>query len=452
MRLLVYISVVIVTFAANSAANPNHTAAASEVLAIHDVHVLTMEDEEIKRNYTVIVRDGRIDRMGPANDIEIPENAQMITGELYLMPGLAEMHGHIPGPDQHMDPEETLRMYLAQGITTVRGMLGQPLHLELREKADESSISSPRIITSGPGFSGQSVDSPEQGRQMVREQHDAGYDLLKFHPGLTLEEFEAITGKAHELDMEFSGHISFDVGLERSLDAGKGTIDHLDRYMEFIADAPEGREDPPVIYFGYDLTDHVVDERIREAARITREAGVWNVPTNTLLHNVLNPDLSVETMQEWPGMSFLPEEMVENWSEFVTDLREGEMYDPDRARRFLEIRDRITLALHEEGAGIMLGADAPQIFNPPGFSAHRELALYVDAGLSPFEALKTGTVNVARYLNEEGKSGKVAPGYRADLILLTENPLESIPFHDHLHTVISEGVPYSADALLESLR
>lgn len=108
-------------------------------------------------------------------------------------------------------------------------------------------------------------------------------------------------------------------------------------------------------------------------------------------------------------------------------------------------------ALHEAGAGLMLGADALQIFNPPGFAAHRELNLLIDAGLTTYEVLKTDTVNVADYLGETGSSGIIVPGARADLLLLTVNPLEIVPFQSKIEGVVSEGRYYDRDRLDEML-
>jgi imidazolonepropionase-like amidohydrolase len=94
--------------------------------------------------------------------------------------------------------------------------------------------------------------------------------------------------------------------------------------------------------------------------------------------------------------------------------------------RYLELRTKLILALHRAGVGFLLGSDAPQIWNVPGFSAHRELAYLVDAGLTPYQALESGTRNVARYFGTEARTGTVATGKRADLVLLDANPLESI--------------------------
>lgn len=424
----------------------------AQTVVFENVNLLTMEQVQIESGRTVIISDGIIEWVGAAGEADLPGDAEIVSGDYYLMPGLAEMHAHIPSARQGEEyMHDVLKMYLSQGITTIRGMLGEPAHLELREKAASGEIVSPRIFTSGPSFNGNSAPDPETAREMVRAQQEAGYDLLKLHPGLSRSTFDAIAEEAGKVGIRFAGHISYDVGLEPTLEAGQATIDHLDRYMEFLAGDAAEREDPNIIYFGYDLTPHTDDTLIEVAARKTYEAGVWNVPTNTLLENVFNPDNTVDEMQNWPGMKYMPENMVDGWKEYVNRIRSSEDYDSNQAEEFLEIRKKLTLALHKAGAGLLLGADAPQIFNPPGFAAHRELELLVDAGLTPFEALKTGTVNVAEYFGEDN-TGKIAPGYRADLILLSANPLESIPFRDRIEGVMIGGNLLDRAALDEMLR
>lgn len=427
----------------------------AQTLVIEDVNVLTMEQEQIQPNQTIIIENGMISWFGDAENADIPLNAETISGDLYVMPGLSEMHAHIPQPDQDQGEQamlDALTLYLANGITTIRGMLGHPAHLRLKEQAARGDIDSPRILTSGPSMNGGSVTTPGQGRELVRQQAEAGYDLIKLHPGLTVEQFDAIATEANELGIPFSGHISHEVGLIRTLNAGQGTIDHLDRYMEFLAGDPEDREDPPIIFFGYDLADDIDVSRIQLAARQTKAAGVWNVPTHTLIDNVFNPDLSVEMMSSWPGMDYVDKSTVEGWSGYVQNVRSGSAYDAEKARRFLNIRDSLLLALHKAGAGLMLGADAPQIFNPPGFSAHRELELIVNAGIPPLDALRQGTENVAEYLCENGESGVIKAGARADLILLRSNPLNSIPFHNNIEGVISSGRHFDRPTLSRMLQ
>ncbi len=420
----------------------------AQTIAFQDVSVLSMEDENIKSNQTVIITDGVINTVGASSDVRIPRRAQVIQGDFFLMPGLAEMHAHIPPIRQGEEyQKDVLAMYMMQGVTTIRGMLGEASHLELREKTATGKIPGPRILTSGPSFNSNSISNPEQAREMVREQVEAGYDLLKFHPGIGLDEFYAIVDEARYAGIDFSGHISYDVGLEITLASGKGTIDHLDRYMEFLAGDAALRTDPPIIYFGYDLTPHVDREKIEKAAYLTANAGVWNVPTNTLLENIFNVQNSIDDMKNWPGMDLMPASMVENWSNFVRNFRDNEIFDEEQANQFLEIRRLLTLALHEQGAGLLLGADAPQIFNPPGYAIHRELELLLAAGLTPFEALTTGTVNVGIYLQEQNGHGKIKEGYKADIIVLDRNPLTSIPFGNYIQGVMSNGIFYNSDDL-----
>jgi imidazolonepropionase-like amidohydrolase len=426
-------------------------------LILSNVNVLTMDEEEILTGQTVVITNGIIEWIGSSDEAVLPDGATVIEGDYYVMPGLAEMHGHIPGDGQGREyAEDMLALYVAQGVTFVRSMAGNPLHLELRDAAERGEILSPRIMSASPSFSGGSAPDAETARARVNEYYEAGHDLLKVATGMELEVFDAMAEEANALGIEFSGHIPFSVGLIHALEAPYGTIDHLDRYMEFLAGDPEDREDPPTIWFGYDLAHQADEDRIREAARLTAEAGVGNAPTNTLLENVFNPDLSTETMRQWPGMDILPSGMVENWSERVEDIRAEPEYDPEQARRFLDLRKQLTRALYEEGPDLLLlGADAPQIFNPPGFSVHRELEIKVDAGLTPFEALRTGTVNVGHYLGEEDRTGKVLPGFHADLLLLSVNPLETFPFGHAIEGVIRQGEYLSRqeiDELLEEIQ
>ena len=123
---------------------------------------------------------------------------------------------------------------MCNGVTTIRGMLGHPRHLELRSKIQSGEIIGPHFYTSGPSFNGNSVKTPEAGAEMVRNQKQAGYDFLKLHPGLTKENFAAIAKTAKEVNIPFAGHVSFDVGVWRAIEAGYASIDHLDGFVESL--------------------------------------------------------------------------------------------------------------------------------------------------------------------------------------------------------------------------
>jgi hypothetical protein len=163
------------------------------------------------------------------------------------MPGVGEMHAHIPGgsaPDELAD--RVLRLFVANGVTTIRGMLGDPKHLTLRDRAARREIVAPTIFTSGPSFNGNSAKAIEPSVQMVRDQKTAGYDLLKIHPGVPRDVFDAVAAEADELGIPFAGHVPAEVGLARALEARFRSIDHIDGFFEYAvkAGAPVDRANP----------------------------------------------------------------------------------------------------------------------------------------------------------------------------------------------------------------
>lgn len=386
------------------------------------VSVIPMDKERVLDNQTVLVADDRIIRIGPTADIDVPDGATKIDGSgLYLMPGLAEMHAHIPSsrsPEEYV--ENTLFLYVANGITTIRGMLGEPMHLELRAKSAAGEILAPRIYTSGPSFNGNTVGSTEQADRMVREQQEAGYDFLKLHPGLTRANFDAIVATANEVGITYGGHVSLDVGLDRTLEAGQATIDHLDGYLEALAGSIPGE---PSQFFGLNLVEYADVSLMSQLARRTAQAGVWNVPTMSLFPEFFgNADEYLERFD----VRYVSQQQAQRWAGAVRQRSSSPVFSPENGILMLEIRRQILKELHDAGAGILLGSDAPQIFNVPGFSMHEELAEFVESGLSPFEALETGTVNVARFYEALDERGTVAEGMIADLILVRANPLDDV--------------------------
>jgi imidazolonepropionase-like amidohydrolase len=407
-----------------SATAPAQTAPGT--YAITDVTVVPMDRERLIPRQTVIVRNGRIEAMGPAGRTRVPAGATRINGRgRFLMPGLAEMHAHVPpNPADAQWTEDVLFLYAGNGITFARSMLGAPHHLELRAKAARGEVVSPRIYTSGPSLNGQSVASPGDGARMVREQKAAGYDTLKIHPGLDRARYDAIAAAARQAGITFGGHVPEAVGLARALEARQATVDHLDGYMDLLL--RDGAQPGPAGFFGFNLVDQVEEAKIPALVRRTREAGVWNVPTDSLIHHVLLPQPSAAEMEARPEMRYVPRPMLAQWKQARAGFQSSPDYDPARARRFVEVRGRLIKALNDGGAGLLLGSDAPQWFNVPGFSLHRELRYLVDAGLTPYQALATGTRNVARFLGTPDDFGTVAPGRRADLILLDADPLADI--------------------------
>lgn len=383
-------------------------------------NVITMERDGVLRDQTVIVRGGRIEEIGPSGKVTVPAGSTRVDAAgRFLMPALAEMHAHVPpgnAPDDVI--ERTLFLYAANGIGTIRGMLGDPRHLGYRDRAEKGEIVSPRIYTSGPSLNGNSVPTIEAAVQAVTAQKQAGYDLLKIHPGIKRDVFDALAAKAKEIGIPFAGHVPLDVGLPRALEAKYSTIDHLDGYVEALAKNPMQSQ-----FFGINLINEVDESRIPALIEKTKAAGTWMVPTEILFVNLLN-DEDPQAMAQRPEMKYVqPPQMVQNW--IGQKQKFAQMPSADR-QQYLALRRSLIKRLHAAGVPFLLGSDAPQMWNVPGFSIHRELQVMVAAGLSPYEAMRSGTANVAAYFGTAATAGTVAKGKRADLVLVEANPLDDI--------------------------
>ena len=199
----------------------------------------------------------------------------------------------------------------------------------------------------------------------------------------------------------FAGHVPADVGLVRALLSGIRSVEHLDGYIE--ASQKDGVAVPQQAeFFGASIVDTVDEGKLVALAAATSAAGAWNTPTQILVEN-----------------------LFEQWLAGARQFR-GPDFDPARARRFVELRHRLLRALRDAGAGLLLGADAPQVFNVPGFATVRELEALVGAGLTPFQALQAGTRNPALSLGVPESFGTIEVGRRADLVLLDADPLADV--------------------------
>jgi hypothetical protein len=414
-------------------------AAAPAPTMIRNVTVVVLPEGRLEAGRDVLVRKGRIERIGPTGRIAAPAGTAVVNGGgRFLMPGLAEGHAHVPGPNQKDYAHDVLLLYLVHGITTIRGMLGDAWHLELRESLAKGEVLGPRLYTAGPSINGKSAPSSERAIAMVREQAAAGFDFLKLHPGLTREVFDAIAAASGPAKITFQGHVSEAVGVPHALEARQRAIDHLDGYVQALSTAacvggPVGGG-----FFGIGLVHCVEDARIPELARQTREAGTWIVPTQILLEQWASPPTE-ESLRKRPTTRFVPPRVLEQWLESRRNFLGIEGLTPERAKRFVAIRRALIRELHAQGVPILLGSDAPQVFNVPGDSALEELRVYVESGLSPAEALSTGSVDVARFFGASERFGQVREGLEADLLLLEANPLQDVTAVRRLAGVMVRG-------------
>ena len=405
------------------------------VLVFSDVNVIPMGTERVLEANTVVVRDGVITALGASDSVEIPQNARIVDGRgCYLMPGLTDFHIHLRSTDE-------LLSYLAYGVTTVvhvsGAMSGAPNLLGYREQLEGGEMLGPRLFTTGPILDGDPpifgsvstvVTTPEEGRRVVEDQKQAGYDFIKVYNNLQPEVFSAVADEAREQGMAVLGHIPRIAGrvqaLQRALEAGLDLIAHGEEYFftYFYGDVESSLDRGEV--------PHPDEELIPDAVRMTKDAGAAVIPNLSFVAMTRRMLDSLEVVLADPETNYLHPDVLEMWREQnPTRRRDLERFDMREEGKYAFLK-RLTKALHDVGIPLILGSDAsaPGLF--PGKSAHLELSELVDAGLSPYEALATGTRVPAEFIGKHvassGQFGTVAVGQHADLILLTENPLNDI--------------------------
>ncbi|MDE0006039.1 MAG: amidohydrolase family protein [Rhodospirillaceae bacterium] len=424
--------------------------------AFVDVNVLPMDDERVVAGQTVLVADGRIVQAGAAADVMVPDDVTVIDGSgKYLMPGVTEMHGHYPNPEAREFTEAVMYLYVANGVTLVRGMQGGASHLPLRDAIEAREIVGPRLLVCAPAISGNNVTQPEDARRLVREAAAAGFDHIKVFEGLTPEVFSAIAETAAEVGLTFSGHVSNLVGLYSALEQGQSTIDHLDNYIEAMIDDPEVVAELGLLELP-SVMSQVDEAKLGDVIAATVEAGAGVVPTEVLWETFLGGRSGADFLAEMPETRYWVRESIPGVASGVnrwvqqTDGRSAALPQPGAGRPVIELRRRLIKELYDAGVPVLLGTDSPQVFSVPGFSIHREMRVMVESGLTPYQVLHAGTAAVADFLGIDD-FGRVAEGQRADLVLLNANPLDDIGNFADSAGVMVNGVWLSRSDIDERL-
>jgi imidazolonepropionase-like amidohydrolase len=399
-------------------------------IAFTNVAVLPMDRPGLLEDQTVVVVNGVIVDVGSAADLSVGAGATIIDGAgQYLMPGLAEMHAHVPpGSDPPRESvEDILFLYIANGITTIRGMLGSEYQIPLAEELRRGEILGPTFYVGAPSINGTSAPDAPAAERLIREHKTAGYDLQKIHPGVSRATWDHMAAVAAEVGLTYGGHVPTDVGLVHAIETGMSTVDHLDGYVQAVASddvVAQINAGAPISLEG--LVDGVDQEKIAEIVRLTVEHDVYVVPTMYLwenLYGVTDP----EPILAQPEMQYVSEGQRDAWRRQAAPGPRG---TPAGVRAFIDVRNRILKDLADAGAAIMMGTDSPQMFNVPGYALHREIAVMSQAGLTNQQILESGTVTVGRYVREQlgiaDDFGTIAPGRRADLVLLGSNPLDDL--------------------------
>ncbi|MCP3139852.1 amidohydrolase family protein [Pyxidicoccus xibeiensis] len=401
---------------------------------------------------TVLVAGERIVAMGPSASTPVPEGTTRVDGRgRWLMPGLADMHLHLqPGTGMASEPAgQQLRLLLANGVTTARALGAAPTGLELRARVAKGEVLGPRLLVAGPSFHAKSVKGPEHARERVREQKAAGFDLLKTHGGLGRETYDAMMDEARAQGLRVSGHVTPDVGLAHALASGQ-QLEHLDGWLAALLPPGDVAKVDQLDFS--DALQRMDPARIPALAQATKKAGVWSSPTLDLFELLASAD-RLDTLRARPELRYAPPAAVEAWTKALSD---PELKDAPAARRkrFVELRRQVVRGLHAAGAGLLVGSDSPQLFMVTGFAVHREMEAMAEAGVPAWAVLEAATRDAAEALGESSDWGTVAPGQRADLLLLDADPRVDVRHTRDLHGVLLRGrwLPRAElDAMLEEV-
>ncbi|MCJ7467093.1 MAG: amidohydrolase family protein, partial [Maribacter sp.] len=296
-----------------------------------------------------------------------------------------------------------------------------------------------------------SVTTKAEAIEKVRAYKIAGYDFLKIHPGISLDVFDQIVQTANEVNIPFAGHVPVDVGIRHALESKYASIDHVDGFLEGLV--PESRNVDPNAngFFGYNFVPLADTTKINELVAMDKKYKVWVVPTESLFNRWFAPVGGNILLQELE-MQYMPASTLEDWrkrKEEATGVKTT--FNSVQWQQFDDIRKQLILELQENGQGLLLGSDAPQVFNVPGFSIHHEMDGMLNAGLTPLQILQSGTLNPATFFNMEDTFGEVKEGLDADLILLDDNPLQDLRAIKQVTGVLVRGTWLSKKTINDKL-
>lgn len=395
-----------------------------------DVTVLSMASDAPLARYSVYVEDGVIRAVGPSGRIDAPADALRVNGSgKFLMPGLVDMHMHTLVTNSHH------LLNLVNGVTSVREMCGFPWLLKFRDAVRENKLLAPNLYVASRILNGmpmemyaEVVKDPDAARTLVRGQKEAGYDFVKVHNVLKPEVYDAVLDEAKKLGIDVVGHIPHSISLEKAIAQGQRTLEH---------------------FKGYYL-DRTLEMSKEEYVSLTRGAEVWNCPTFYTHRIGLREDKVRELLKREEARYISPDERAA-WLKAAAEGG-GENY-----ARVFEHSRKIFRDLVPAGAKFVSGTDSgggyPMMV--PGFALHEELRMMVENGLSVRETLRSATVNAADAMRKTREFGTIEPGKRADLVLLSKNPLEFLESLAAPEGVMVRGIwldRAALDRMLERIR
>ena len=399
--------------------------AQTPAIAIVDVTVIPMDAERVLEHQTVLIRDGKISSIGPS--LAVPPGVRKISGRgRFLTPGLIDAHVHLMSADD-------LISYLAYGVTTVVNMSGTPSDLALRRDVRSRQRLGPNIYTAGPTIDGYpplneifvSAETPEQGAAIVAAHKRAGYDFIKVYGTLKPEVFRSIAAACRKEGMALTGHVNRQLPVAEVFSSGQVLAAHAE----------------DLIFARYDHPP--TDTELATLADETKKSGV-TVTANIALNPATAAQVrDVDTVLAQDEAQYLSAATYSRWIRANNrNLDEDPKQHLENLQTTQAMDLRFVRLLRDRGVPIILGTDA-SAYGFPGQSVLEELRQTQAAGLSRYESLVTATRDAGRFLAKQvdphSKIGTVAPGYVADLLLWTTNPLEADIKRGDLAGVVLRG-------------
>jgi len=394
----------------------------AQTITIDNVTIVDVTNGRLQQHKSIVVEGNRIARIDDASDKTRAAATLDGTG-MFVIPGLWDMHVHAYFTNDtaqfHSTSEVMMPLFILNGVTSVRD-LGSNLEATLaaRDSVAKHQMIGPRMMVSGPMLDGPTtryqaaikVANGDDARAAVRMLKDRGVDMIKTQSLVPKDAYFAISDEAAKIGIPFEGHVPNAITGMEAVAANQRSFEHL---------------------LGVRDTDTaLIDELARKR--------VWQCPT------VIN---SVGTAADFltdPGVPFWLKRAVDGWRRTAT-TRAAES---DSAARAANERATRRLALikkmYDKKIPFLAGTDAPAGYDlVPGASLHRELQLFVRAGLTPLQALQTATLNPATYFGRTSDWGTIAPGKTADLVVLRANPLVDIANTRAVAAVVADGRYYS---------
>jgi len=445
------------------------SAALSETIVLR--HVAVMDDRHgvFRDDMVVVIAAGRISFLSPDTQAIIPEGARVIEGRgRYLIPGLWDMHIHLQGN------ESFLPLLLANGVLGVREMGCTEEQFEImrrwRTDMERDSMLPLQIRASGPPLDGvrpippelrTTVSAPDEAASAAAHLQSLKVDFFKVHDWISRKTYEALALEASRRRLVLVGHIPAAVPALLASRLGQRSVEHNGGILgslllncsrregimrRSLLQAMEEANRTKQGYAPYLLAmrskmrrtilDTISEEKTRILIETFRKNRTWMCPT-LIASTPAIPDSEMSAR-----MAYVPSSLRKAWESWSTA---GFLNPEDIAasRDFSKRMEELLLRMHTRGIPVLAGTDTTwdeeTPYLVPGFSLHDELRLLVAAGLSPLEALRSATRNAAEFFGESELWGTVAPGMRADLVLLDADPLEDIGNTQRIAGVFSGG-------------